>query len=418
MNDTHASFSAAELDTLRQHGIVLFAQRVIFDAQPPMASEQVAAVQAVCAGPLPPALLTLWQHTAGGRLDYDLMLAMGGNEEAISWAELFWNGSDGYRDLQGWIEHEQACCEEAAIESGTPWHGQISALPIGGFESTDRIYVVLEPGPTQGQIVAWKQGLPEAWTHALHEDSMSVIAPDLPAAFAALHLSEDPLAPSADYFSGQTLLEYLDERHQAHGLELELLDKLIAFYRRALIDWRTPLADGSLRHQAELAKTALRHAIVTDDAALIVELAAAGVPFDGPLQGSAVATDLALEHNAFAAAAALVRAGAPVAPEALRLIDEAISPELVTALLDNGAEPDIAGIVHCVACGAPASARLIADACARAGIDVAPAYAAERDAALADYEAALVQVKDGELGHYLGREGLAERIGHLQAFTL
>lgn len=414
------SFSATDLEVLRTHGIVLFADRVIFEAQSPMTAAQIADVQAACAGPIPAPLLALWQQTAGGSLDYDLTLSMHGNEEAISWNELFFPGSDGYRDLPGWIEHELECAEEAAVESGDAWSGRLTHLPFGGFEYLDRIYAVVEPGDAHGQIIAWKQGLPPAWTHRLHEDSISPIAPDLHAAFAALHLNEDPLAPAGDYFSGQTLIEYLDERHEEHGLDLALMDKLVAFYRRAMVDWRTPLADGTLRHHRALAHVALRHAIATDDAELVASLAAAGVPFDGPLSGSALATDVAVSARAFAAAAALVRAGAPVAPDALNNIDSAISPELTTALLANGAEPDMAAMAKCVACGAPASARLIADACANTGIDVPAAYATQRDALLEELRASLAKVRDPgrAFSHYLGAEGLATRIEHLESFAL
>lgn len=416
MNDIR--FTPDELTTLREHGIVLFADRVIFEAQPPMPQEQIDAVQALCSGPLPEALVALWRETAGGRLDYDLSLEMNGNLEGISWSELFWNGSDGYNDLQGWIDHEQELAQEAAEESGTPWSGKLTHLPFGGFEYTDRIYAVVEPGAAHGQIVAWKKGLPPTWTHALHEDSVNTIAPDLHGAFAALHLDEDPLAPTSDYFSGQTLLAYLDDRHEDHGLDLDLMDKLVTFYCRAVVDWRTPLAEGTLRHKPQLARVALRHAIGTDDARLIAELAAAGVAFDGPQQGSALATDVAVGQGAFAAASALVRAGAPVAADALRNIDGQISPELTAALLDNGAEPNVAAIVKCAACGAPASAHLIADACAKAGIDVPAAFIAERDAMLLELETALAKMQGGKYGHYLGQEGLAERIDHLQTFSL
>ena len=262
-------FTPDELSTLREHGVVLFANRVIFDAQPPMPQAQIAAVQALCAGPIPGGLLALWEVTAGGQLDYDLSLEMNGNLEGISWTELFWNGSDSYHDLQGWIDHEQELAQEAAEESGEPWSGKLTHLPFGGFEYTDRIYAVVEPGAEHGQIVAWKKGLPPAWTHALHEDSVNTIASDLMSAFAALHLDEDPLAPTSDYFAGQTLLEYLDDRHEEHGLDLDLMDKLVAFYSRAVVDWRTPLAEGTLRHKPALARVALRHAIATDDAGLI-----------------------------------------------------------------------------------------------------------------------------------------------------
>ena len=413
-------FSNDEPQRLRAHGIVLFAERVIFDAQPPMTAAQIAQVQAACAGPIPADLIALWQQTAGGSLDYDLTLSMNGNEEAISWTELFFDDSPGYRDLQGWIAHEQECAEEAAVERGEGWNGKLTHLPFGGFEYLDRIYAVVEPGDAHGQIIAWKQGLPPAWTHRLHEDAISPIASDLRAAFSALHLDEDPLAPSGSYFAGQTLIDYLDERHASHGLDIALTDRLLAFYRRAMVDWRAPLADGTLRDHRALARVALRHAIATDDAALVAALAAAGVPFDGPLSGSATATDMAISAGAFAAAVALVRAGAPVAIDALSHIDSAITPELTADLLAHGAEPDMAAMVQCVACGAPASARLIADACARSGVDVPAAYKTARDAMLAQLSATLKKVGDPKraFSHYLGADGLALRIERLEGFSL
>jgi hypothetical protein len=411
-------FADDELALLREHGIVLFAERVIFDARPPMPFEQIAAVQALCAGPIPPDLVALWQQTAGGRIDYDLHLRMNGNEEAVSWSELFWNGSDGYHDLQGWIDHERQVAQEAAAASDQPWDGKLTTLPFGGFEHSDRIYAVVEPGADYGHVLAWKQGLPEAWAHALHEDGLTTVAHDLNAAFAVLHLDEDPLEPAGDYFTGQALLEYLDERHEAHGLALELMDKLVAFYRRATVDWKTPLAEGTLGLDGPLSRIALRHAVATDDAGLVERLAAAGVALDGPLQGSAIATDLALSHGAHAAAAALVRAGAPVAPDALDYIDSAVSPELVELLLKHGAEPSATAVAECVACGAPAAARLIADAYGRRRDDLPAAFETVRNSMLAELETSLAEVRTGKVSHYLGANGLAERVDHLQSFSL
>ncbi|MDR6537471.1 SMI1/KNR4 family protein [Variovorax soli] len=411
-------FADDELSLLREHGIVLFAERVIFDAQPPMTVEQIAAVQALCAGPIPPELVALWQRTAGGRIDYDLHLRMNGYEEAVSWTDLFWDGSGTGNSLQTWIAHEQQGAQEAAAASGQPWDGRLTALPFGGFEDSDRIYAVVEKGADYGHILAWKQGLPEAWAHAMHEDGMTTIAHDLPAAFAALHLEEDPLEPAGDYFTGQALLAYLDERHQSHGLALELMDKLVAFYRRAMVDWRTPLSAGTLERDGRLSRIALRHAIAADDPALIAKLAATGVAFDGPLHGSATATDLALAHGAHHAAEALARAGAPVSPDALDAIDSAVSPELATLLLARGAQPSATAIAECVACGAPAAARVIADAYRQQHDDLPEAFEAARNGMLAELERSLAEVRTGKISHYLGAEGLAERVDHLQSFEL
>src|SRR5690606_20331557 len=43
-----------------------------------------------------------------------------------------------------------------------------------------------------------------------------------------------PLALPDGYVTGQTLLEYLDERHESHGMSIELMDRLVAFYRQAM----------------------------------------------------------------------------------------------------------------------------------------------------------------------------------------
>lgn len=410
-------FGDDELDLLREHGIVLFARRVIFDARPPMPEDEIASVQSRCAGPIPPELLALWRLAGGGRIDYDLHLRMNGNEESISWTELFGDGTDTFHDLQGWIDHEVELAEEAA-ESGQPWDGKLTTLPFGGFEYTDRLYAVVEPGADYGHILAWKHGLPPAWPHALHEDGLTTVAHDLCAAFEVLHLDEDPLAPAGDYFTGQSLLEYLDQRHQEHGLSIELSDKVVAFYRRAIVDWRTPLAEGTLGQNGPLSRIALRHAIATDDAALIAQLAAADVALDGPLQGSAMATDLALSHGAHEAAAALAKAGAPVSSDALDFIDSAVSPELVSLLLARGAKPSATAIAECVACGAPLAARLIASAYAETHDDLPTAYDAVKNSMLAELESSLVDVRAGKLSHYLGVHGLVQRVDHLQSFSL
>jgi len=414
-----AFFTPGELAVLREHGVVIFAERVIFDARAPMSEDQIAAVQAVCAGPLPPPLLALWRETAGGRLDYDLTLRMNGNEEAVHWSELFWNGSDGYHDLAGWIAHEQALAEEAARTNSRPWDGKLAVLPFGGFEHSDRVYAVVDPhAQDYGHILAWKQGLPPAWAHAMHEDGLAAVATDLHGAFRTLHLDEDPLEPAGDSFSGQGLIDYLDERHESHGLDIELMDKVVEFYRRAMANWRTPLAAGTIARYTRLAHIALRHAIATDDAELIARLAAAGTDFDAPLQGDAIATDLAVSHGAYAAAEALLEAGAKVAPEVLDQIDRAISPELTAALLARGALPSATAMAQCVACGAPASARLIAQALANKGHDVPAAYDTARSDLINDLESHLAAVRSGSRTHYLGAEGLAKRMVHLGSFEL
>ena len=412
-------FSDTELADLRAHGIVLFAGRVIYDAQPPMPADQITAVQACCHGEIPSALLDLWRITAGGSLAYDLTLEMNGNVEGISWSELFYNGSDGYRDLQGWIDHELELAEEAAEENSRPWSGRIGVLPFGGFEYCDRVYVVTEPGAKDyGHVLAWKQGLPPAWRGAMHEDGLATIAPDLYAAFGALQLHADPLESGGEGSTGDILLEYVDERRNDHGLSPMLADKLIAFYREAVIDWRTPLAGGTLAAQPVLARHALRDAIDHDDAALIVQLAPIVADLGTAIAGSSIPTDYALRRQKFAAATALLESGAPVAPDSLASVSGDVPAALMRALLDAGVQPDADAMARCVAGGGTDSARLIGAALSARDIDAAAACRAASATLLSELTAKIGRVRAGKLTHYLGLDGLKAHVERLRTFTL
>ncbi|MBX9693854.1 MAG: SMI1/KNR4 family protein [Cyanobacteria bacterium] len=411
-----AFFTELELATLREHGIVIFAQRVIFEAQPPMPAEDLIAIREVCSGDIPKPLTDLWLTTAGGRLDYDLTVKMQGQEEAISFCELFYKDSNGYHTLQGWMEHEANLSAEAAEENGAEWDGLLRYLPFGGFEYCDRVYVRVETGPKYGEVIAWKMGLPAAWTHCLHQDSVSAIGTDLYEAFQNLVLHCDPMNPTDTYFAGQRLFEYLDDRVENHGLSETLQEKLIAFYCQAFEDWRSSLKDGTLAQNSKLAKTALIHAIKLDDVALIKELAAAKIRMDEPVQGSALPTEVALMQSSYAAARALVEAGSPVTSDILDNFEYAVPADLIMLLIEKGAEPTVHSIVKSAACGAEDSALAIARAYRKN--DLKKSFAKAKKASLDSLEEKLTHVRSGNLVHWLGEEGLVKRIESLERFSL
>ena len=312
MNAGHG-FSGNEVDELRAHGIELFAGRVIYGAQPPMDEADIEAVAARCSGPLPPGLLALWRQTAGGYLAYDLELDVATSEgrriEAISWTELFHQGSERYRDLWGWIEHELEQAFEVAEDAGLAFNDTLDYLPFGGFEYCDRIYAVTSPqAPDHGGILAWKMGLPPAWSPALTEDAVTTFAPDLHGAFAALALHADPLETTDEYRNSDELLEYLDVRCDEHGLPRVLADALLAYYRRALIDWRGALRAGTLTTDPHALRLALRHAVERDDTDLLQQIRASGAGFDELVAGS---------HNALQYARFLRKADVTAALERL-----------------------------------------------------------------------------------------------------
>lgn len=291
-------------------------------------------------------------------------------------------------------------------------------MPIGGFEYTDRVYVRVGPEEA-GQVIAWVHGLPPAWRHRLHADMVVVLGEDVRAAFAALQLDEDPLAPTGTYYAGQDLLAHFDQCREA-GLDPGLADRVVAFYRRAMVDWRTPLERGTLAADPRVAGVAVRHALATDDAVLLRRLAAAGVDLEAPVGGDATPVDDALTRGAWSVLAALLEAGVEVRADALASLDGPIPVGLAEVMLQRGARATGAAVVAAVVHGAPASADVLAAAVRRNGAgDRSPdpdAVGAARAAALTELEQTLAEVRAGRLGHYLGEAGLAERLARLRAY--
>lgn len=262
-------FTAAQQQLLRDHRLAWFAGRIIHDAQPPISDAQLAEVQLRLGSQLPPELVALWRCSFGGRLDYELCVDYDGHLHPYSFNELFYPDSEGYRDLWGWLEHEQECAEEVADESGEQWNGRVGFLPIGGFEYLERVYVCVEPEEF-GAIYAWSRALPPAWPLRLHEDALTRVADDLYGLFALLGFDEDPFAEGAD--AGQELLEALDELAAA-GAEGETLARLLHDSLRPLVrDWRMALEQGRLAAEPELQRLALMHAVRSGDIALLERL--------------------------------------------------------------------------------------------------------------------------------------------------
>lgn len=228
-------FTGDELAVLRSHGLAFFADRVIYEAQPPISAESLARVEAVCPGPVPQAVRELWSVTAGGQLDYDLTVAVEGRPVAFSWADLFFHGGPGYLDLQEWIDHQVELVREGAAARGLA--GRLDALPIGGYEDDERICVVADPdAPDYGSVVAWTSGAP-AWTGLPGTETAVVLAPDLHSAFGRLRIERNPIRDGEldlEASTGVQLLEYVEARCEDDGLSRALGDRVQDFYLRAL----------------------------------------------------------------------------------------------------------------------------------------------------------------------------------------
>ncbi|WYX18218.1 SMI1/KNR4 family protein [Achromobacter xylosoxidans] len=404
-------FSDDEIQSLRQHGIALFADRVLIAVQPPMSEARIDEIEAMCAGPLPDALRELWRLTAGGELAYDLHARMDGNEEALSWSELFYDGSDHYRDLAGWIEHEQECAEEAAGESGEAWTASCVICPSAVSNIATAFMCAWSRARRPAASWPGSRGCRAGRTRC-NRMALRRSRPICVARLPSCAWRKTPRTPTA---RGYACWSIWTSAWRITACRRALADKLTAFYRRALVDWRGPLAAGTLGRSPRLANLAMRHALANDDGALVGQLAAQGMRLDQPLRGSATALDVALMRHAHAAAQALLRADAPVSADALHRFDRQPPAELVAQLLARGARADGLGAARCVACGAPDAARLIV---AAGGEGMGAAYAEARDAMLTRYEEDLRRVRAGKLGHYLGADGLAERIANLRAFSI
>ncbi|KAF1053144.1 MAG: hypothetical protein GAK43_01567 [Stenotrophomonas maltophilia] len=278
------TLSPAEQRLLADHRLAVFAGCLIHDACSPVSEQALAEVERRLGSPLPPALVALWRCAFGGRLGYDLCVDYAGHLHAFSLSELFYPDSDGYHDLWGWLEHEQACAEEVADDEGRDWNGRVGFLPIGGFEYLERLYVCVEPDDF-GAVYAWSRALPPSWPLQLHEDALARVADDLPGLFALLGFDEDPFSEGAD--SGQELLEALDELAAAGAEGEALAQRLRASLRERIRDWRAALEQGRLGAEPELQRLALEHALDAEDFVLFEHLRAQGCDLGQLLRGGA-----------------------------------------------------------------------------------------------------------------------------------
>ena len=338
------------------HGIVIFEDRLILDAQPPIDEGQFAEIEKMVGGTIPAGLAALWRTAFGGQVSYALQAEFGGHVASFSFCEIFYPGSSHYHDLFGWIEHEFETAKEAGDAQAEA--GVLRFLPFGGFEYTDRLYVCLEEGPDRGAVFAWMRGLPPAWSLNLHEDSVTRIADDVPALFRLLTLETDPfLADRGDYSEGSDMAEAIAEVRET---DPDLADALAAKARKAVLDWRAALNAGTIASNSRLRRLALRHAGATGDLGLVDRLAAQGCDLNERYAGNGNLLDhmLLLGHDA--AGAALIDRGVDPT-NAILTAASALSGERTAQLLALGAAVNGVAARSAAHAGRLETAKLIAD---------------------------------------------------------
>lgn len=326
-----APLSDDERRACAEAGIAVYADRLILEAQPPADDAVLAEVAEHCAGPLPMPVADLWRTTFGGSLHYDLRAEVGGDDVPISLRELFHPGSDGYRDLWGWIEHERE------LIGG----GLLTYLPIGGFEYLDRVYVSAADGPGHGAVVCWQMGLPPGW-ELTDGDRVASMAADLPALFAELVLESDPWEAGHD--GGTELSDAVDALSgSADAPARAAAAKLRRLVQATVLDWRGALRAGTIAGQRRLRRSALDRAAAGDDLAVMQALVAQGCDPAEQVRGGLTPVDVALSHRAFAVVRWLLQRQVPV-PDTLRVGAHAAGPELAAELLRRGATVDASAL--------------------------------------------------------------------------
>jgi hypothetical protein len=343
----------------RRHGIVVFENRLIHEAQPGIADDDIARVEQYCRGPLPEGLKQLWRSSFGGSVDYDLEVEFSGSIVAFSFSELFYPKSRGYRDLWGWIEHELELAEEVAEREGRAFDGRLSHLPIGGFEYLDRVYVCVQPGPDYGSVHGWMHGLPPAWVLRLNEDQATRIADDVSSFFRCLDLAADPFADGGEQFANGSDIGELVEDIATEDAELGEVLRAIA--REAVANWRDALADGSIAGHPRYRRLALSSAVEGEDRELLLRLEAQGCSLNEPLRADGNVLDVALVAGKIGLGEFLFEKGVS-AVNAVRNGAHSSPPDLVRRLLEAGSVPSGIAARSAALAGLHDSAVLIAAA--------------------------------------------------------
>lgn len=346
----------------RRIGIVAYENRLIHDARPGITDDVITKIEQHCQGPLPEGLKSLWRSSFGGSIDYDLEVQFGDSIVEFSFTELFYPGSDGYRDLWGWIEHEVELAEEAAERDRRKFDGRLTHLPFGGFEYAERLYVCVEPGPDYGSVHGWMQGLPPGWVLRLNEDRVSRIADDVPSLFRRLDLANDPFAEDGERFAmGEQIVSIIDH---ATAEDPAVADALRAIVREAVVDWRSVLTNGAIANNPRHRRLALRHAIERDDRGLLDRLEAAGCSLNDLLRATGNALDVALALGKIELAEILFQKGVS-AVNAVRNGARETPPDFVRRLLEAGSVPSALAARSAALAGLHESAILIAAALPR-----------------------------------------------------
>lgn len=319
--------------------IAVFEDRIIYEAMPPVTEGEIARIETMLSGPIPPELRELWSLCYGGWLDYDLDVSFGSHVHSFCFSMIFAPGGRKYHDLDGWIAHERERAQEEDDDSGDKLP-LLDYLPIGGFEYLERAYVCVRPDD-YGSVHVWSQGIPPGWTLRLHDDSQTRVADNLRAFFRMLDLPQDPfVTPANECDRGPEALGAIKGAVKSGALGGADAAALKALYRSAIADWPKALECGTLGASQRLARLALMRAAKTGDMDLLSRIQAQDVDIAQPLAGGGNLLDHALFSRQRAMAETLLDWGMRGGGQTIQCAAEYASPALLERLRAAGGLPN------------------------------------------------------------------------------
>lgn len=355
-------------------GLAVFEARIIFKAQPPVSDAEIARLEASLCGPIPPDLVALWKICYGGRLDYDLDVAFGEHIRQFNFGELFYPGSCGYNDLDGWIADErnlemlQSPAQSSWIRRsasrvlgrrGATTPPKLELLPFGGFEYLDCLYVRVTEND-YGAVYAYSEGILPARSLRLHESSFARIADSVRGLFRALYLERNPFTAARDSFThGMDAIDAIAQARLERKAGASDAGVLEAILTGAIADWHTALKRGTLSSDRRLARLALEHAVETGNWELLQRLEEQGMDPARPLTRGGNLLDHFLLRGQFGVANALLDRGLRPDEWTLQCAPDA-APALVHRLREAGAAPNQYAVLNAVRAGYFDNAELMA----------------------------------------------------------
>ena len=326
-----------EQTELRSHGLAIYRDRLILEAQPPITEAQITEVEARLTGPIPDQLRALWSAAFGGRLDYDLSTAFEGYRFDPRFEELFYPGSDHCLDLWGWFDEEQGLVQPPSdhYDDLDLADRRLDAVPIGGYDEWERFYV--DVARTPGRVlVLYRRGLQPD-----HDEPPVEIADSLDDLFDELYLERDPFSERPQpndrkSVHGQRMVETV---HKLRGSAPRLADRVAALIQQSVFDWwgvveRGPFTGADAQNRAGW--LALRNAAGHDDVPVAEMLLRHRYPIDVTVRAHQSGLTLAMQMGAFRVAKHLLDAGQPLGhapvglihPSAAHLVDRCIDADL------------------------------------------------------------------------------------------